>query len=369
MNTSFLGTQNNYIAGVYGGISTLYGAFVSGFSQSDTGSQLDIGYNYSYKYFRFSASYVDDNTLDNFSDRTFSTVRASYRFGNVSFSGIYVRRQDRDIYSGSVFTTFNNGVSLSGNIQRSEIETSFFLTLSFALNGLGNASLSVSDNDVRSYISAAHSHDDMQLFYNASHSREQGGLLQASAATPSMQVNARYNTKRGEHAIDVNGSLIFDGNNWSAIRSRAQSIGIVEAQGGDIDISGHFQKNSVNDGHSTALSLPTYRDTKFSLSSRDIASSLASPSATFSSGRIGAYKVRAEFVSPGANFTFSDGQKGDELNVGGRTFAFFDKVGFFVKSLPIGEYSASVLRDGEVICNTLLSVSAVYTKTKISCDS
>jgi len=105
------------------------------------------------------------------------------------------------------------------------------------------------------------------------------------------------------------------------------------------------------------------------MSSRDIASSLAAPSATFSSGRIGAYKVRAEFTSPGANFTFSDGQKGDVLSVEGRTFAFFDRVGFFVKSLPIGEYPASVLRDGEVICNTLLSVSAVYTKTKISCDS
>nr|WP_282764613.1 hypothetical protein [Alteromonas macleodii] len=369
MNTSFLGTQNNYIAGVYGGISTLYGSFISGFSQSDTGSQLDIGYNYSYKHFRFSASYVDDKTLDNFSDRTFSTVRASYRIGNVSFSGSYINRQNRDVYSGSVFTTFNNGVSLSGNIQRNDIETSFFLTLSFSFNGLGSASLSVSDNDVRGYISAAQDYDDMQLLYNASHSREQGGLLQVSAATPSMRVNARYNTERGEHVLDVNGSLIFDGNNWSAIRNRAQSIGIVEAQGGDIHVSGHFQQSKVNDGHSTALNLPTYRDTTFSLSSRDISSSLASPSATFSSGRIGAYKVRAEFVSPGANFTFSDGKKGDVLNVGGQTFAFFDKVGFFVKSLPIGEYLASVTRDGKPICNTLLTVSAVYTKTQISCDN
>ena len=166
MNTSFLGTQNNYIAGVYGGISTLYGSFISGFSQSDTGSQLDIGYNYSYKHFRFSASYVDDKTLDNFSDRTFSTVRASYRIGNVSFSGSN-NRQNRDVYSGSVFTTFNNGVSLSGNIQRNDIETSFFLTLSFSFNGLGSASLSVSDNDVRGYISAAQDYDDMQLLYNA----------------------------------------------------------------------------------------------------------------------------------------------------------------------------------------------------------
>ena len=108
INTSFLGTQNSYIAGVYGGISTLYGSFISGFSQSDTGSQLDIGYNYSYKHFRFSASYVDDKTLDNISDRTFSTVRASYRIGNVSFSGSYINRQNRDVYSGSIFTTFNN---------------------------------------------------------------------------------------------------------------------------------------------------------------------------------------------------------------------------------------------------------------------
>ena len=65
----------------------------------------------------------------------------------------------------------------------------------------------------------------------------------------------------------------FDGNNWSAIRNRAQSIGIVEAQGGDIHVSGHFQQSKVNDGHSTALNLPTYRDTTFSLSSRDISSS------------------------------------------------------------------------------------------------
>ena len=367
VNSSLLGTGNQYIAGVYGGISTMYGSLMSGYSQSDTGSQFDLGYRYNYKQFQFSASYIDDSSLDNISDRSLSTVRARYRIGNLNISGSYVKNQDRDVYSASLFTSLDNGISLSGNLQHSDNETSFFATVNFSFSALGTASISLSENDVRGFVRGFHRTDDYQFNYSASHSREQGGLVQLSAANNAMQANARYNTQRGEHDIDVNGSVIFDGTSWSASRNRVQSVGIIEANGGDIDIKGQFQSATVKDGESAALNLTRYSDTSLYLSSRNVMASLSNSTASFSSGRSGAYKVQASFSSPGISLHFPDGQKGDVLVVGEKEFPFFRTVGFFVKGLSSGEYEATVIRNGNVICEDIFTMSSAYTKSVIDC--
>jgi len=368
VNSSLLATQNDYIAGLSTGVSGTLGSVQVGYSQSNDGDQVELGYEYFKDSLQFNLTHIEDNGLDNFADRSITTARVSYNFSRATLIGNYTLRDNQELFGLSLFTRWKD-FTISSNVQHANSETSFNVFFNYRLGRNHFVDYSISDNDARGSVRGNYNGDNYNVIYSASQSREQGELVQLGFDNQYVRVNSRFDGRRNTHRTTFDGSLAFDGSSLTASARRVQSIGIVTAKGGDISVQSSGTRESIEDGESIAVGLRPYAVTEVQTTPTEVTMSVDNKFVAFSSGRIGAYKADVNFISPGVNLTHDEGQRGDTLLVEGKTFKFFPKVGYFVKDLITGDFDAAIVRDGKTLCEVSFTVTTTYSKQPLQCEA
>lgn len=366
VSSSLLATPNNYIGGFSGGLATRFGSLQAGYSKSNSGDQMELGYEFLKGRFRFRASHIEDNNLDAFSNRTLSSVTLGYGFNNASFNASYIDRNGEGRVSLSMFGRIGD-LSINGNMQRSDSETSFNIFFNYRIGASTYTNYSISSNDARASLRGNHRVGSSSYSYSLSQSREQGALSQIAMVNDNLSVNIRSDFNRSQHRAVILGSVVYDGNSISLSSERIQSVGIIEAVGGEVLVNGGGRDITIEEHSSSAVRLSPYSDTEINLSPKVASMAINKTSQTFSSGRVGAYKTTVGFTSPGVNVSFEEGRRGDVLNIDGQSYKFFDKIGFFVKDLIPGKYDATIIRDGLSLCAGSVDVKTTYSKQSLQC--